>query len=177
MNRPDERVVPESPDPSVPEVSSMLRPAAPADTPALISLAIATELFLPHEVEPLREMLDDLHAGRSGADHRVEVWADGPPVGVVYFGPNDMTDRTWDLLWIAVAPDRQSQGIGGELIRFAEAHIRAGDGRLLIIDTSSLPRFDATHAFYGKHGYAEVARIPDFYADGDSKVIFAKRIA
>lgn len=158
----------------------MLRSAAPADTPALISLAIATELFLPDEVDPLREMLDDLHAGRSGADHRVEVWADdpsGPPVGVVYFAPNVMTDRTWDLLWIAVSPDRQGQGIGGELVRFTESHIRAGGGRLLVIDTSSLPRFEATHAFYAKHGYAEVARIPDYYADGDSKVTFAKRIA
>ncbi len=172
MNTPDEKVVP--------GVPSRPRPAALADTPALIALAISTELFLPDEVEPLREMLDDLHAGHSGADHRIEVWVDhptGPPVGVVYFGPNVMTDRTWELLWIAVAPDRQGQGIGGELIRFTEAHIRAAGGRMLVIDTSSLPRFEATHTFYGKHGYAEVGRIPDFYADGDSKVIFAKRIA
>ncbi len=172
MNTPDKK--------AVPEVPSKLRTAAPVDTPALVALAVATELFAPDEVGPLREMLDDLHAGRSGADHRVEVWADdptGPPVGVVYFGPNDMTDRTWDLLWIAVSPDRQGRGIGGELVRFTEAHIRAAGGRMLVIDTSSLPRFEATHAFYGKHGYAEVARIPDYYADGDSKVIFAKRIA
>lgn len=172
MNTPDERVVP--------EVPSMLRPAAPEDTPALIDLAISTELFLADEVGPLREMLDDLHTGRSGGDQSVQVWADdpaGPPVGVVYFAPNEMTDRTWDLLWIAVAPDRQGQGIGGELVRFTEAHIRAAGGRLLIVDTSSLPRFDATHAFYRKHGYAEVARVPDYYSDGDGKVIFAKRMA
>ena len=165
---------------SVPEIPSMLRPATPADTPTLIALAIATELFLPHEVEPLREVLEDFHAGNSGADHHLEVWADdpgGPPVGVVYFGPNAMTDRTWDPLWIAVAPDRHGQGIGGKLVRFTEAQVRVGAGRLLLIETSSLPRFDATRAFYGKHGYAEVARIPDFYADGDSKVIYTKRIA
>lgn len=158
----------------------MLRPAAPADTSALVSLGISTELFLPDEVGPLREMLDDLHAGRSGEDQRVQVWADdpaGPPVGVVYFAPNEMTDRTWDLLWIAVSPDRQGQGIGGELVRFTEAHIRASGGRMLIVDTSSLPRFDATHAFYRKHGYSEVARVPDYYSDGDGKVIFAKRMA
>ena len=158
----------------------MLRPATPVDTPALIDLAIATELFSPDEAEFLREMLGHFHAGHSGADHRVQVWGDdptAPPVGVVYFGPNAMGDRTWDLLWISVAPDRQGQGIGGQLIRFTEAHIRAVGGGLLLIDTSSLPRFDATHAFYVNHGYAEVARIPDFYADGDSKVIFAKRIA
>ncbi len=167
-------------DKGVPEVSSMLRPAVPADTPALIELAIATELFLLDEVEPLRETLDDLLAGRSGADHQVQVWAEdttSPPVGVVYFGPNEMNDRTWDLLWIAVAPERQGRGIGGALIRFAEARIREAGGRLLVIDTSSLSRLDATHAFYGKHGYAEVARVPDFYADGDSKVIFSKRMA
>lgn len=159
---------------------SVLRPAAPSDTPALIALAIDTRLFLPNEVEPLQEMLHDLHAGRSGADHRVVVWADdptGPPVGVVYFCPTAMTDRSWDLLWIAVAPHRQGQGIGGELVRFTEEQVRASGGRLLLIETSSLPRFDATHAFYGKKGYAEVARIPDFYADGESKVIYAKRIA
>ena len=166
-------------DKDVPEVPSELRPAVPADTLALIDLAIATELFLPDEAEFLRGMLDDLHAGRLGVGHQVQVWVDDPgsaPVGVVYFGPNDMGERTWDLLWISVAPDRQGRGIGGGLVRFAEARIREAGGRLLVIDTSSLPRFDATHAFYGKHGYDEVARIPDFYADGDSKVIFAKRM-
>lgn len=161
-------------------VSSGIRHAVPEDTPALISVAVATELFTQDEAEFLRGVLDDLHAGRSGDDHKVLVWADGPdgsPVGVVYFGPNGMGDRTWDLLWISVAPDRQGQGIGGELVRFAEARIREVGGRLLVIDTSSLPRFEATHAFYRKHGYDEVARVPDFYADGDSKVIFAKRMA
>jgi len=158
----------------------MLRPAVPADTPALIDLGIATELFLPDEVEPLRGLFDDVHARLTGADHRIKVWADtpaAPPVGVVYVAPTALTDRTWDLLWIAVSPDRHGHGIGGALIGFAEAQVRAADGRLLLIDTSSLPRFDATHGFYRKHGFVEVARIPDFYADGDSKVIFAKRIA
>jgi ribosomal protein S18 acetylase RimI-like enzyme len=164
---------------SVPDVPSMLRPAAPSDTPALVALAIATGMFLPHEVEPLQEVFDDFHAGRLGSDHQLEVWSDdpsSPPIGVVYFSPNAMSNRTWDLWMIAVAPERQGQGIGGELIRFAEAHIRAGGGQLLIIDTSSMPKYDATRAFYAKNGYAEVGRIPDFYADGDSKVIYAKRI-
>lgn len=159
---------------------SMLRPATRSDTPALIALAISTGMFLPHEVEPLREVLDNFHAGHLGVDCRIEVWADdpsGPPVGMVYFSLNTMSDRTWDLWMIAVAPERQGQGIGSELVRFTEAHIRANGGRLLLIDTSSLPKYDTTRAFYSKHGYGEVARIPDFYTDGDSKVIYAKRIA
>lgn len=180
MNGADGPVVPASPRRTGSGVPSKLRPAAPADTPALIGLGIATEPFPPDEVDPLREMLDDFHAGRLGGEHRVEVWADDPaggPVGVAYVAPNAMTDRTWDLLWIAVGPDRQGEGIGGELVRSTEAHVRGSGGRLLIVETSSLPRFGATHAFYGKHGYAEVARVADFYADGESKVIFAKRMA
>ena len=176
----DGKTAPASPGRTPFEVSPMLRPAVLADTPALLDLAIATELFGPDEVGFLEETLAEFHAGHSGADHRLQVWYDdpgGPPVGVVYFGPNAVGDRTWDLLWISVAPSRQGQGIGGELIRFAEACVGAAGGRLLLIDTSSLPRFAATHAFYGNHGYAEVARIPDFYADGESKVIFAKRMA
>lgn len=176
---PDEKAVLGSQPSTVPGVPTMLRPATPADTPALIALAIDTKMFLPDEVDPLREAFDGLHAGRSGADHRLEVWADdpgGPPVGVVYFGPDAMADRKWDLWMIAVAPDRQGQGIGGELLRSAEAHVLARGGRLLLIDTSSLPKYDATRVFYAKHGYAEVARIPDFYTDGDCKVIYAKRI-
>ena len=173
------KTIPGSLEVSDPKILTMLRPGTSADTPALLALAVATKLFGADEVEPLQAILDDLHAGRLGANHRLEVWADrpgDPPVGVMYIAPNTMTDRTWDLLWIAVAPDCQGQGIGSDLLRFAEAQVRADSGRLLLIDTSSLPRFDATHAFYLKHGYAEVARIPDFYADGDSKVIFSKRI-
>ena len=180
MNPPDKKGAPESLDSSAAGVPSTIRPAVRPDTPALIDLAIATGLLLPDETGFLQEVLDNLHAGRPGAGHQVHVWAGeqtGPPAGVVYFGPNATGERTWGLLWISVAPERQGGGIGGELVRFAEARIREAGGRLVIIDTSSLPRFEATHAFYGKHGYEEVARIPDFYADGDSKVIFAKRMA
>lgn len=161
------------------ERPAVIRTATPADTPAVVALVVDTAMFLPHEVGPVHEMLANFHAGRLGAGHLVEVWTDDPdrpPSGVAYFGPDAMTDRKWDLWMIAVAPDRQGHGIGGALLRSAEGHVLAGGGRLLLIETSSLPRFDAARAFYGKHAYTEVARIPDFYADGDSKVVFARRI-
>lgn len=156
-----------------------IRRATPADTPAVVALAVDTGMFLPHEVGPVHDMLANFHAGQLGAGHLIEVWSDAPdlpPCGVAYFGPDAMTDRKWDLWMIAVAPDRQGHGIGGALLRSAEDHARASHGRLLLIETSSLPRFTATRAFYGKHDYTEVARIPDFYTDGDSKVVFARRL-
>jgi ribosomal protein S18 acetylase RimI-like enzyme len=167
-----------SSDLSAPEVPFTIRSATPSDTPALLALAIAAGLFPPHEVDFLRDTLDNCPA-----DHQVEVWSDDPsgePVvnGVVYFGPNPMTNcRVWDLWMIAVAPERQRQGIGGELLKFTETRVRAGGGQFLIIETSSQPKYDATRAFYRQHGYAEVGCIPDFYGDGDSKIIYHKKIA
>jgi ribosomal protein S18 acetylase RimI-like enzyme len=77
---------------------------------------------------------------------------------------------------IAVTPERQRSGIGGKLLQFTEESVRASNGRILFINTSSLSQYDTTRKFYSKYGYEEVARIPDFYKDGDSKVTFAKRI-
>lgn len=128
----------------------------------------------------MREVLDGVHTGQRGPEHQIAVWVDeasGQPAGVVYFGPDPMTDRKWDVWMIAVATDRQGQGIGSELLRYTEAQVGMGGGRLLLTETSSLSKYDATREFYDKHDYREVARIPDFYADGDSKVVYAKRIA
>ena len=159
----------------------MIRPAAPADTPALVALAAATGIFQPHEAEGLLGgVLDDLHAGRLGDGHIAQAWADGPagpPAGWAYFAPTAKADGVWDLWWIGVDPARQGRGVGGELLRSVEDHVRAAGGRILVVETSSMPAFDAVRRFYAARGYVECGRVPDFYADGDGKVIFAKRMA
>ena len=159
----------------------MLRPATPADSPALVALAAATGIFQPHEAEALLGgVLGDLHDGRLGDGHQAQVWGDAPngdPAGWVYFAPTPKADGVWDVGWIGVAPGRQKQGIGDALLGFVEAHVRAAGGRILTVETSSLPAFDPVRRFYAKRGYAECGRVPDFYADGDGKVIYSKRLA
>ena len=134
----------------------MLRAAAPEDLQSLLDLAVSSTLFLADETAALRPMFEDVLAGRLGEHHRMALWSDAPgtgPAGAVYFALNDMTDRTWDLLWISVGLSRQGQGVGSQLIRFAEAQVAAAGGRMMVIDTSSKPKFDATHAFYRQRGY------------------------
>lgn len=36
--------------------------------------------------------------------------------------------------------------------------------------------FERTRQFYGRHGYVEAARIPDYFSDGDGKVSFVRRV-
>jgi ribosomal protein S18 acetylase RimI-like enzyme len=156
----------------------MLRPIAPSDTDALVELTAGTGFFKPHELDTLREVLDDYHAGDAELGHRAFAWEEGGRIlGYVYHAPAAMTDRTWYLYWIAVAADQQGRGLGGRLLRFVEDDVRDQDGRLLLIETSSTPHYDPTRRFYRKYGYDQIATLPDYYADGDGMVVFSKRIA
>jgi ribosomal protein S18 acetylase RimI-like enzyme len=96
-------------------------------------------------------------------------------VGYVCYGPTPLTEGTYDLYWIAIDPDRQGRGIGSLLIEHVEQKLRPS-GRLLLIETSSLPKNEAARRFYLRHQYREVARVSDFYAEGDDRVIYAKRL-
>jgi ribosomal protein S18 acetylase RimI-like enzyme len=100
----------------------------------------------------------------------------GVLLGYVCYGPTPCTVGTWDLYWIAVSPDAQSTGVGTKLLQEVERRFALRDARLVIIETSSLPHYEATRRFYERRGYEVVARVPDFYAPGDDRLIFAKRI-
>jgi ribosomal protein S18 acetylase RimI-like enzyme len=153
----------------------MIRPTRPEDTPALVELARDTGVFKPAEIDALREVLNDFHTSNHALGHLTTTFEQGgQPIGFAYYAPAAMTDRTWHLYWIAVSRQIQARGVGGELLRRAEDDIRAAGGRLLLIETSSLPHYDLTRRFYLKHGYELTATLRDFYADGDDMVVFRK---
>ena len=156
----------------------MIRPTVPADTPVLLQLAEGTAVFKPHEIEALKEVLDDFHAYNREHGHRCVTREDrGKVVGFAYYAPAAMTDRTWYLYWIAVSKTTQAKGIGKELLTHLENEIRGLGGRVLFIETSSLPNYDLTRKFYLKNDYDQEATLRDYYADGDSMVVFRKRLS
>ncbi|WP_263971551.1 GNAT family N-acetyltransferase [Leptolyngbya ohadii] len=91
---------------------------------------------------------------------------------MAYCEPERMTDQTWNLQLIAIQPDYQGQGQGGELLHYVEETLKACGGRMLLVET--LASFDLAQAFYKKYGYEEEARIRDFYAASEDKVVFRK---
>ena len=141
------------------------------------TLLRATGFFREAEVRIALEVLD------SYFDHPDQDYSalgaftlGGDLIGYVCYGPTPGTTGTYDLYWIAVAPEAQNAGTGTILLQEVERRLAQADARLVIIETSSQPLYAPTRAFYVRKGYAEVARVPDFYAEGDDRVIFAKRI-
>ena len=156
----------------------MLRPTEPGDTAALKQLTQDTGFFKPHEIETLQEVLDDYHAESHAEGHVCVTAVDaGKPIGFAYFGPAPMTLGTWELWWIVVKKDVQARGLGGEMLKYVEDEVRRREGRVLFIDTSSQPLYEPTLRFYLKHGYEKHAVLKDFYAAGDSKIVFRKAMS
>ncbi|MDQ3256610.1 MAG: GNAT family N-acetyltransferase [Acidobacteriota bacterium] len=102
---------------------------------------------------------------------------DGEPVGVAYCAPEPVTDGTWNLLMLWTRQDRSGQGHGTALVGQVERALSEQGARLLIIETSGLPDFETARGFYSKCGFTQEARIREFFAAGDDKIIFTKRLA
>jgi GNAT superfamily N-acetyltransferase len=156
----------------------MIRPTTPEETPLLVQLTEATGLFKPTEVEALTEVFADYFATNRDFGHRsITSEKDGNVLGFAYYAPAAMTDRTWYLYWIAVRRDIQARGIGSELLAHVEKDIRDQQrGRVLFIETGSLPHYKKTREFYIKNNYEMHAVLKDYYADGDSMVVFRKAL-
>jgi ribosomal protein S18 acetylase RimI-like enzyme len=137
-----------------------------------------TTVFSQEEVQCVDELWEEYllqGSERSGYYFTVEKEA-GSVLGYACYGPRALTDRTYDLYWIAVSPDARGRGVGRILLGTVEREIRQMGGRLLIVETSGLPKYEPTRAFYIATGYLLEATLKDFYSDGDDLVIFTKKL-
>jgi ribosomal protein S18 acetylase RimI-like enzyme len=147
------------------------------DKPALMALLRGTPEFKPAEVVVAEEVIDGYLADPAGSGYNTLVAKDGPTVaGYICYGPTPLTEGTWDVYWIAVAAGEQGRGVGGALMASAEDRIREAKGRLVIIETSSQADYEKSRRFYSNRGYETIARLPDFYAPSDDKLILQKRL-
>jgi len=151
-----------------------IRPLRPGDRLPLKTLLEATEVFTGDEIGIALELIDTVLNIPGQQDYVVGVYDHHGPAGYYCIGPTPGTDGTFDLYWIAVDPLRHGQGIGSALDRHAAAYIRSHNGRLIVAETSSTPRYDRTRKFYQTRKYAELARIRDYYRPGDDLVVYGK---
>jgi len=154
----------------------MLDKPTEADIGEIIHLVERAGVFLPSDVECVRELLQEyFHKPDHGGYEFLIYRQDGRPVGMACYGATPLTEGTFDLYWIAVAPEARRAGIGHRLMAEVEKEVRRLGARLLVIETSSTPGYRPAREFYLAHGCQRQATIPDFYAPGDDLVIYTKR--
>jgi ribosomal protein S18 acetylase RimI-like enzyme len=159
-------------------MESMITTAIESDGPQIHSINTSVGVFSQEEVECVDELWEEYLAQgseKSGYYFLVDR-EDGHTLGYACFGPRALTDQTYDLYWIAVDANTHRGGIGRGLLSASEEAIRKLGGRLLIVETSGLPKYAPTRAFYVATHYTLEATLKDFYSDGDDLVIFTKHL-
>jgi len=162
-----------------------IRPLRRDDRASIERILRQTQVFLEMDVQCALELIDVYLNNAEQKDYQLACAVDAAdrPVGYVCYGPTPMTFGTYDLYWIAADPAWHGRGVGSLLIEYVERQVcqpssiaaTTEPARLLVIETSSLPRYESARRLYQRHHYREVARIPDFYADGDDRVLYTKR--
>jgi len=146
------------------------------DRPLLKTILQAQKHFKPSEVIVALEIIDLALMQPDQGDYTIYVaeGEEGEILGYLCYGKAPLTDAVYDLYWIVVHPVFWNQGTGTLLLRYAEKDLKGRQARLLLIETSSLPSYENPRLFYSKHQYKEWAKVKDYYAVGDHKLIFGK---
>jgi GNAT superfamily N-acetyltransferase len=175
----------------------MTGPLEPHHRDRVAEILRSTGNFRDEEVDVALELFDESFAGddykllgvfeasspRLSTDDSADgrwLMADGSrPIlqGFACFGPTPATDRTYDLYWIAVDRNAQGSGCGTVLLSAVERTLEALHARMLVVETSSRSDYTATRSFYLRRGYVEAARVREFYAPEDDRIILTKRLA
>ncbi len=147
------------------------------DKRAVADILSASGLFYPYEIDVAIELLDDfLDKGRQSEYRFLFADIGGGAAGYACFGPISMSPGRFDLYWIAVDKKHQRKGIGGLLLSGAEKKMAAEGAGYIYVETSSREVYLPTRRFYEKHGYRQVACVPEYFGDGDHKIIYMNSI-
>ena len=154
----------------------IIRPLAQHDKPAVMGILRSTQEFEPAEVPVAEEVLDSCLASPGNGYQSLVAEEHGAPLGFICFGMIPLTIAAYDVYWLAVKKGQRRQGVGRALLVKAETEIKIAGGYLVLIETSSKPGYRPARSFYRRCGYQAVSRIRDFYAPGDHRVTFAKKL-
>jgi ribosomal protein S18 acetylase RimI-like enzyme len=154
----------------------MIRKFGARDLDSVREILVRSEVFSADEVMVALEVIEVYIRNAKQQDYDLYTAVDDQKriVGYLCIGSTPITSGTFDLYWIAVHPESQRRGIGRELLTFAEDLVKSRGGRLLVAETSSLPRYEKARRFYELNNYSILARIKEYYAVGDDLIIYGK---
>jgi ribosomal protein S18 acetylase RimI-like enzyme len=148
------------------------------DSQNIGKLLESTGFFHSYEIDVARELSDlNLEKGEAGSGYYFIVAHElEKMLGYCCYGLNPCTKSSYDLYWIAVHKEEMNRGIGRKLMLLAEQSVVNMGGTIVWVETSGRAIYESTRAFYLAIGYEKIAVMPDFYAPGDDKVVFMKRV-
>jgi GNAT superfamily N-acetyltransferase len=150
---------------------------ARTDVEQIRTLVEATGFFRPDEIEIAVELVNErLEKGPESGYYFVIARKAGQIIGYGCYGPIPCTLTSFDIYWIAVAPNLQGQGLGKIILAQMERLIHESGGIRVYVETATQVRYASTRSFYERCGYHCEVVLDDFYEPGDGKAIYSKTV-
>jgi GNAT superfamily N-acetyltransferase len=145
------------------------------DVKAIERIVRSSGFFYAAEIDLAIELAEEKIA-RGKASSYEFLFGESADMIVAYtcFGLIPATAASYDLYWIAVDEQFRKKGYGKEMMLKTEEVICSLGGKHIYAETSSRDLYRPTHIFYENCGYLREASLKDFYAEGDSKIIYSK---
>ncbi len=147
----------------------------PTDVAVIEHIVRSTGFFSAEEIDIACELARDRldHGGLSSYQF-LFIEDQGKVVGYTCYGLIPATQSSYDLYWIALSENVRRKGLGRILLQKTEEMISGAGGRRVYAETSSRAQYVPTQLFYEGCDYLPEAVLTDFYAEGDSKIIYSK---
>lgn len=147
----------------------------PHDRHTIFALLNNSGFFLPREMAYGMDLFDEHLLKGDNSSYRFLLHEqDGALLGYGCYGPIRLSDKRYHLHWLAVDRHHQKNGIGRLLEEAIINKIRLLGGNKVYAEISNRDHHEPVRVFYEKCGYVLAASIPDYYADGDDKVLYVK---
>jgi ribosomal protein S18 acetylase RimI-like enzyme len=148
-----------------------------ADCENIRRIVESSHFFNDEEIDIAVELAEEhLRIGAASGYLFLFVEDSGRTVAYSCYGRIGGTESSYDLYWIAVDDAYRGKGIGRIALDETMKLIEAEGGKRVYAETSSREQYEPTRSFYLKNSFYQEAFIKDFYADGDSKVIYTREI-
>lgn len=142
-----------------------------ADPDRIRKLIASTGVFSAEEARIAAELADTTLDGTETYRWLIAE-QDGGLVGYTCFDRIPLSKVSFDLYWIAVAPELRGTGLSTELMERTAKFIKGKRGTQIFAETSSRDPYAPARDFYKRSGFKEAARFADFYEAGDDKIVY-----
>ncbi len=144
----------------------------------IVEIVKSTGFFNDEELDVAAELVEErLTRGTASGYYFLFMELDKKVTGYSCYGPIPGTLTSFDLYWIAVHNELRGMGLGKVIMERTEKEIARMGGNQIYVETSSRDLYIPTRKFYERCGYIAEARLKDFYAPGDDKIIYVKSIS
>jgi [ribosomal protein S18]-alanine N-acetyltransferase len=146
--------------------ATRIRRATVRDLPAI--LALERLAFQPYRQASRRSIMTSLRSSFQS------VWVlDGPAslAGLLVLWHHPHRIRIYD---VATDPDLRGQGLGLALMAYAQGVARKAKASLLTLEAD--PKEPGLVAWYERQGFRQVARLPNYYKNGNAAVRLVKTV-